>query len=119
MCQIQGRINDHLTRAIGISFGGRKRKWVDLTNIIGKFQFEMRMHNLELQRIVYLITGEKEEEKDKSLVDELYGLPGLSSNNALEIFLMLFDDVQKTDCFLSLHMNKKYEYCMDLLGRRS
>ncbi|XP_004138648.1 subtilisin-like protease SBT3.5 isoform X1 [Cucumis sativus] len=65
------------------------------------------------------VSREKEEEKDKSLVDELYGLPGLSSNNALEIFLMLFDDVQKTDCFLSFHMNKKYEYCMDLLGRRS
>ncbi|KAA0037007.1 subtilisin-like protease SBT3.5 isoform X1 [Cucumis melo var. makuwa] len=64
-------------------------------------------------------SSEKEEEKAKWLVDELYGLPGLSSVDALEIFLMLFDNVQKTDCFLSLHMNKKYEYCMDLLGRRS
>lgn len=52
-------------------------------------------------------------------MDELQQILVLSSKDGLELFLMLFDDVQKTNCVLSLPKNKKYEYCMDLLGRRS
>lgn len=118
-------IDDCLTskpNATGISSRGSKRKRVNSTNILKKFLDEMRLRTIELQRIASSLPDKKEEEeiaRRQRVVDELHEVPSLSIDDCIELVEVLFGNVEKTNCFLSLPKNGKHEYCMHLLGRCS